>query len=268
MIAPSALHAGRLFFVRNQDLAVRRGAVNDTETLLPKPPAREPAIRMPAVVWGAIALMAVIHAVRVYALSEAADDWLLYHFAFIPARYIFPISEQDFGWLTGPLTSSLLHADWLHFAVNSFWLAAFASPLAERWGTLRFIAFWIASAVVSAFAYGAAIGFADAYLIGASGVASAVTGAACRFALPIRRGRDRSFARLAPRLGIVEALRQPSVAVFIGAWALSNGLVVFGIGMPEGEAYNIAWQAHVGGLLFGYLAFGLFDFGAPRRRET
>jgi membrane associated rhomboid family serine protease len=109
------------------------------------------------------------------------------------------------------------------------------------------------------------MGFAPAYLIGASGVASAVTGAACRFALPIRRSRDSRHARTARRRGIVEALRQPSVVMFIGAWALSNGLVVFGIGLPEGEADNIAWQAHVGGLLFGYLAFGLFDTVSARR---
>ncbi|WP_137153523.1 rhomboid family intramembrane serine protease [Rhizobium sp. FKL33] len=228
------------------------------------PPAREPAVRMPPVVWGAIVLMGIIHAVRVYLLDEASDDWLLYHFAFIPVRYVFPISEQDFGWLAGPVTSSLLHADWLHFAFNSFWLAAFATPLAERWGAIRFAGFWIAAAVASAFVYAAAISFTDSYLIGASGVVSAVTGAACRFALPIRRGRDPSYFRHAPRLGMIEALRQPSVAVFIGAWAFSNALVVFGVGMPEGEAYNIAWQAHVGGLLFGYLAFGLFDYGARR----
>jgi membrane associated rhomboid family serine protease len=268
MIAPSAFYAGRLFFVQKQHLADRRGVLTDTATPPPNMPQREPAIRMPTVVWGVIAAMAAIHAFRLYVLDAAADEWLLYHFAFIPARYTFPISEQDFGWLTGPVASSLLHADWLHFAVNSFWLAAFASPLAERWGTLRFIGFWIASAAVSAFVYGASIGFADAYLIGASGVASAVTGAACRFALPIRRGRHSGFARMAPRLGVIEAIRQKSVAVFIAVWALSNGLVVFGIGLPEGEAYNIAWQAHVGGLLFGFLGFGLFDVGMPRRARV
>jgi membrane associated rhomboid family serine protease len=47
--------------------------------------------------------------------------------------------------------------------------------------------------------------------------------------------------------------------MFIFAWAISNVLVVFGAGLPSGADYNVAWQAHVGGFLFGYLAFDLFD---------
>ena len=62
---------------------------------------------------------------------------------------------------------------------------------------------------------------------------------------------------------MIEALTHRSVLVFIAMWALSNALVVWGAGLPS-AGYNVAWQAHVGGFLFGYLTFDLFD--RPRQR--
>ena len=68
-------------------------------------------------------------------------------------------------------------------------------------------------------------------------------------------GSDRvKAARYAPRLGLIEALGHRSVIAFIGTWLLFN-VVVAGVDSTQ----NIAWQAHLGGFLFGYLTFGLFD---------
>ena len=36
---------------------------------------------------------------------------------------------------------ALIHADLSHLIINGVWLLAFCSPLARRFGTLRFIAF-------------------------------------------------------------------------------------------------------------------------------
>ena len=97
-------------------------------------------------------------------------------------------------------------------------------------------------------------------LIGASGVVSATVGAACRFSLQFSGTPAMRYAQYAPRLGIFEALTHRSILIFILMWALSNLLVVYGAGVPADAAgYNIAWQAHVGGFLFGYLLFDLFD---------
>jgi membrane associated rhomboid family serine protease len=58
---------------------------------------------------------------------------------------------------------------------------------------------------------------------------------------------------------MIEALTQRSVVVFVAIWLLFN-VVIAGVDPSS----NVAWQAHLGGFLFGYLTFGLFD--PPLRR--
>lgn len=224
-------------------------------------PPREPIFNIPAVLIVFVALMLAIHLVRTYFLTAEQDQTVIYYTAFISARYLHPLSEQDYlGYFGGPVTYSLLHGGWLHLIFNCLWLVVFATPLAVRIGTFRFVVLWIVSAAASAFFQGVLTGFEMSVLIGASGVVSATVGAVCRFALPLSGTRQMRSAAHAPRLGPLEALTHRSVISFIAVWALSNILLV---GVLSG-ASNIAWQAHLGGFLFGYLTFGLFD--PPLRR--
>ena len=236
---------------------------NNPETEQPLEPQpevrrREPVFNIPGILVAFLLLMTAIHIVRTYLITPETDDQLLLLTAFLPARYLHPLGEQSFGWLIGPVSYSLLHGGWIHLIFNCLWLIAFASSLVLRIGNLRFIVLWIMSAIVSAFFQAFATGFADSFLIGASGVVSATVGAACRFSLQLSGTPVMRYAQYAPRLGIFEALTHRPVIVFILMWALSNVLVVYGAGMPGGN-YNVAWQAHVGGFLFGYFTFDLFD---------
>jgi membrane associated rhomboid family serine protease len=226
---------------------------------------REPVFNIPGVLLAFVTVMTAIHVLRTYFLSPEADDRLLTLMAFLPQRYLHPLGEQSLGWLIGPVGYSLLHGGWTHLLFNCLWLVAFASSLAVRIGSLRFFLLWVTSAVASAFFQAFVTGFADSVLIGASGVVSATVGAACRFSLQFSGTPAMRYAHFAPRLGIVEALTHRSIIIFILMWALSNVLVVYGAGLPSGAAdgYNIAWQAHVGGFLFGYLLFDLFDRPPP-----
>lgn len=217
---------------------------------------REPIFNIPAVLTLFVGVMTAIHLIRVFLLSGGADQTLLFHTAFISARYLHPLSEQDWlGYFGGPVTYSLLHGGWLHLIFNCLWLVVFATPLAVRIGAGRFAVLWITSAIASAFFQAALTGFELTFLIGASGVVSATVGAACRFALPLSGTRHMRSAAHAPRLGVIEAVTNRSVVVFLTVWALSNVLLL-GAGA---DGANIAWQAHLGGLLFGYFTFGLFD---------
>jgi membrane associated rhomboid family serine protease len=241
---------------------------NQSQEQLPEPvkagqvetPVSEPIFNIPVVLLFFIGIMVAIQLVRTFLLPPAWDDALIMSMAFIPVRYVHPLADQDLtGWLAGPVGYSLLHGGFLHLIFNCVWLAAFATPLAQRIGAARFVLLWITSAIFSAFFQAFITDFANVVLIGASGVVSATVGAACRFSLALSGTRAMRFARLAPRLGIFEALTYRPVVTFILLWALSNALVVWGAGAAgQGDA-SIAWQAHVGGFLFGYLTFGLFD---------
>ena len=79
-------------------------------------------------------------------------------------------------------TYALLHADWMHLGFNAVWLLAFASPVARRFGALRFLMFFAATIAGGALAYLLAHAGALAPMIGASAGISGMMGAAARFA--------------------------------------------------------------------------------------
>lgn len=103
-------------------------------------------------------------------------DWFFFTFGFVPGRYTTPLSQQGLEWLWTPVTYSLLHASIEHILFNGLWLMAFGAPVARRIGPVRYIAFWILSAIAAA-ALNAAIHWGQMTLmIGASGVVSALMG--------------------------------------------------------------------------------------------
>ena len=218
------------------------------------PPKREPIFNIPDILVVCVAILVVVHGVRLYILTPEFDDWLVTNTAFIPQRYLLPLSDQSaWAYILGPVTYSLLHGGWQHLGSNALFLVIFATPLTARIGAMRFILLWITAAIASAFSQAVLTGFENSFLVGASGVVSACAGASCRFVVPLLGSNRVTAARYAPRFGIFEALFHRTVLVFIGFWLLFN-VVLAGVGDS-----NIAWQAHLGGFLFGYLTFGLFD---------
>lgn len=228
----------------------------------PRPPQRVPAFNLPPVILASLALLAVVFAVQ--NLPWWSDDtlnWLYFTFSFIPARYAFPLSQQGLEWLWTPVTYSLLHGGIEHIVFNGLWLMVFAAPVARRIGVVRYVLFWVFSAAASAFLHAAIYWGDQTLLIGASGVVSGLMGAACRFAFPAMDGRriGARQAHLNPRLSILDSLRSRTVVVYILMWVAGNALVAFGITLVGESSQPVAWDAHIGGFLFGFLLFSLFD---------
>jgi membrane associated rhomboid family serine protease len=224
----------------------------------PAKPPRTPVFNLPGSVLVALALLALIYAVQVLVLSNNGLDWLFFNFGFIPLRYVTPLSEQGPQLFWTPVTYSLLHGSVEHITFNGLWLMAFGTPVARRIGTVRFTIFWVLSAVASA-ALHAGLNWGDAtLLIGASGVVSGLMGAACRFAFPPER-RVSLPTHLNPRLSVLEAFHSRTVVVFILFWFVGNILIAVGIPLIGGGSQAIAWDAHIGGFIFGFFLFALFD---------
>lgn len=227
-------------------------------------PAHEPAFNLPAgLVWILVVLVA-IHAARTYLLSVAVDDDLIFNFAFLPARYDHSLADQSLAWLWSPITYSFLHGSWEHVIFNGFWLVAFGAPVIRRIGMVRLAVFWCLSAIAAValhtvFHWGEVV-----VVVGASGVVAGLMGAAARFVFSPSGRISRQFAHLNRRLSIGEALSNRSVVMFAGIWFLTNFLIGLGIFAFGGEA-GIAWEAHIGGFLFGFFLFGLFD---PENRSV
>ncbi|ENN85734.1 rhomboid family protein [Rhizobium freirei PRF 81] len=232
-------------------------------------PQRVPAFNLPPIILASLAvLVAVFALMNVPSWSDDRLNWIYFTFSFMPARYAFPLAQQGLEWLWTPVTYSLLHGGVEHIVFNSLWLMVFAAPVARRIGAVRYVIFWILSSAASAFMHAALFWGDQTLLIGASGVVSALMGAACRFAFPVADGRRISMreAHLNPRLGILGALRSRTVVVYIVMWIAGNALVAFGITLAGDSSQPVAWDAHIGGFLFGFLLFALFD-RQPRMEE-
>jgi len=232
---------------------------------------REPVFNIPPVIIGLLAVLALIHAVRAYLLTDEQDMQLLLTFAFIPSRYdtsaLGGVLPGGFGaelWTF--VTYALIHADWTHYGVNAVWLLPFGSAVARRFGTLRFILFFAVAAAAGAAMHLATHAGEDLPVIGASAAISGTMAAAMRFAF--QRGGPLSFWRSGdasdyrvPAVPLGAALRDPRVLVFVVVWFGIN--ILFGLGsLPMtgvGQDQVVAWQAHIGGFLAGLFLFSWFD---------
>jgi len=217
-----------------------------------------------------LAVFAGIHAVRSFLLSSTEDLEVLLLFAFIPARYDATLLLD--GGLPGGFGAQIwtfvsyafLHADMAHLGMNSLWFVPFGSAVARRFGALRFLLFFLATAAAGALAH--LITHADEIfpVIGASASVSGLMAAAIRFAFqpqgPIALWqRDDESAYRIPALPLASALRDPRILAFLIVWFGLN--LLFGLGsLPlVGERQSVAWEAHIGGFLAGLVLFSLFD---------
>jgi membrane associated rhomboid family serine protease len=232
----------------------------------PLPPrASPPAFNAPTVIVASIAVLVFVHVARTQFLGHDANIEILLNFSFISACYEVPSVDVCALRLPGaglwsPLSHAFLHADWMHLGANSLWLLAFGTPVARRLGLAPFLVFMATGAIAGAGLFYLFDPTLLAPMIGASGVVSALMGGAARFALgsPGRIGRrDVAYA---PRLPIARALADRTVLIFVAVFFLTNIALGSGLG-----GIAIAWEAHLGGFAFGFLCFGAFDRGAPRR---
>jgi membrane associated rhomboid family serine protease len=229
-------------------------------------PRRAPVFNLPPALVATLALLIFIFAGQSLLLSDDILERFYFTFGFIPLRYVVPLSQQGPEWLWTPVTYSLLHGSVEHIVFNCLWLMAFAAPVVRRIGTIRYVLFWIVSSTASAFLH-AALNWGDAtLLIGASGVVSALMGAACRFAFPAEHSFAARPAHLNPRLSIAGAFRSRTVVMFTLFWFFGNLLIAFGIPLIGDGGQAVAWDAHIGGFLFGFLLFAPFDKQPPPER--
>ena len=223
-------------------------------------PRREPAFNLPGIVVAIIAACVAVHLVSFHLLDLAAYLRLLENFAFIPARYsgAYPF---DWTWVVSPLSYSLMHGGYAHLIVNMIWLAAFGSPLANRIGTGRFLLFWALTSLGAVALHYVLHAFAAVPLVGASGAISGMMGAAARFAFRIDRRRKKpAFA--GPVLSVPQVLSSRPAVTFLVVWFAINLVTGLGFG-TSGMSAQIAWEAHIGGFLVGFLAVRLFDRPLP-----
>jgi membrane associated rhomboid family serine protease len=196
-------------------------------------------------------LILVCIAVWTYEISlpPVMFEKFVYDYGFVPALMF------DRPWTL--ITHMFLHGGWMHILGNMLYLWVFGDNVEDWQGHIKYFIFFIIGGIGAALLQ-ALISFTvgNPYipLIGASGAISAVLGAYMRY-FPIARvfGFIPIFIFLVP-------VEWPA-AIFIGFWffyQVLNGIFF----LPFAKMGGIAWYAHIGGFIVGYL---LAPFFAKRR---
>jgi membrane associated rhomboid family serine protease len=185
-------------------------------------------------------------------VPEGPVNELAYHPCEVNASC--PVVGQD--WYITALSSMFMHGSIDHLLGNMLFLWIFGNNVEDAMGRGRFLAFYLASGFVAT----GVQTFVTLYFgtpeearipnLGASGAVSGVLGA---------------YLYLLPRAKVIAAifvffvlLQEIPAWIFLGVWFLfqawSGG---FSLVNPEAGG-GVAFFAHIGGFLFGYLAVRLF----------
>ncbi|MDR3528715.1 MAG: rhomboid family intramembrane serine protease [Rhizomicrobium sp.] len=212
-------------------------------------PPREPFLHAPASVLWLIGVMVAVHLAIYFGLvPEAVLDYLV----FVPARLM--DGTDLLGKLVPFVGYIFLHGGAMHLTFNCLWLLAFGPIVARRYGPGLFLGFFLLSGIVSALLYLAFNWGSTIPVIGASGAISGLMGGGLRM---MRWPGTPSSGRLAP-------IFSRQILVFSGFWLITN--LIFGLAGFDGQ--TIAWQAHMGGYLFGLVAISAVDWLRFGRRYS
>jgi membrane associated rhomboid family serine protease len=205
--------------------------------------------RYPVMVLGLVVVNAIIF-LSTIDLPEADLNWVLEHFALIPARYSDPegaiaagLDPQDYWPL---LTSTFLHGGWLHILLNMWTLWIFGPAMEARCGRPGFLVLYLAGGVAASTTHLLANWTSAEPTLGASGAIAAVI-AAYAVTYPTAK-----VILLVPILFLPLLIPLPAL-FFAGFWFLLQLLQgtesLFGQPMGGG----VAWWAHIGGFVFGII---------------
>ncbi len=220
--------------------------------------SNEPILRSPRVVTMFIAAFVLIHIASQF-LSEQQYDYLIENYALIPSQMA-AVGQGTFAHslhLSAQLiTYAFLHGDFTHLIFNSVWFLIFATAVARRVGTARFLTLSLLTALGAAFTHLYFHWGSPVPVVGVSGAVSGLMGAAFRFIFV------NPHAQLVWPPARLPLFSRP-VLVTSAVWVVLNvALGVTGL-TPEGFGTAVAWEAHLGGFFTGLLIFPLFD----RRRS-
>ncbi|GLQ09139.1 rhomboid family intramembrane serine protease [Devosia yakushimensis] len=231
----------------------------------PGQPGREPVFLLPISVTALAGVMAAIHLASTFVLNQQGYNDFILWFAFLPLRIVVAGSDLAAAvpLIWTPFSHALIHGGWDHLLVNVAWLAIFATPVARRYGAGPMLAIFFVSAAAGAAFFAATTLYSGAYLIGASGGVSGLTGAAVRFIFqPVivaqhpETGERMVMGRHLAGFG--DLMRDARARTFIIIWVVLNAAVPV-LPLLTGTAIGVAWQAHLGGFFAGILLVGLFE---------
>lgn len=188
--------------------------------------------------------------VAVFLLELQNGDEFIRQWAFIPARF----AEDPAGNLVTVFTAMFMHGGWMHLGGNMLYLWIFGDNVEDRFGHMKFLLFYLLAGIAATFAQYYVNPGASIPNVGASGAIAGVLGG---YLLMFPQ------ARVNVLFGN-QVVAMPALIV-LGFWIVLQ--LFSGVGSiaytdeTTRDMGGIAYMAHVGGFVAGFLMTFLFRGG-------
>jgi membrane associated rhomboid family serine protease len=224
-----------------------------------------PTSRTPIVTLGIIAACVLVFLYQL-TLGSAALERFIVQWGVVPAELVKAFRDGRFVSQEALtlITSQFLHGGFVHIGGNMLFLWIFGNNVEDRFGRLRFLAFYLVGGVIAALTQVFVDPTSTVPTIGASGAIAATLGAY----LVLYPG-----ARVTTAIFLVffyQLIDVPAVVVLVLWFGLQlfDGLASLGISSSAG---GVAVFAHIGGFIFGAavaLLVRAVGGPGPSRRST
>jgi membrane associated rhomboid family serine protease len=214
--------------------------------------------KWPVATWGLILANVAVFIIETAASPQLQSTLLTY--ALIPAALTntagVPPGVSPYVTL---VTYQFLHADFFHIFGNMLFLWIFGDDIEEAMGPLRFIVFYLACGIAAGAAFAISAPHAATPLIGASG---AIAGVLSAYLMLKPCHKVLVFIPWFILWIFVRPVVRLDAFWVLGAWILSQ---LWSISVQAND--NVAYMAHVGGLVAGAVLFPLLRYRSVKLFE-
>ena len=193
---------------------------------------------VPLVTYALIVLNVLFFFVELSGGDAFVEQW-----AFVPSRFL---ANPGGDFLT-LFTAMFMHAGWVHLGGNMLYLWIFGDNVEDRFGHIKFIIFYLLCGLAATFAQLAFSAGSNVPNLGASGAIAGVLGA---YILMFPQGK----VKVLMGRGVVP---MPALVV-IGLWIVLQFFSGIGSIANTAETGGVAYMAHIGGFIAGFVLTFLF----------
>ena len=193
---------------------------------------------VPLVTYALIALNVLF-----FLVEQSGGDAFIGKWAFVPRRFL----AKPFGDFPTIFTSMFMHAGWVHLGGNMLYLWIFGDNVEDRFGHIKFTIFYLLCGLAATLAQLTFSLGSNVPNVGASGAIAGVLGA---YILLFPQGKVRVLQGQ-------QVIQMPALIV-IGFWIVLQFFSSIGSIANTAQTGGVAYMAHIGGFLAGFVLTFVF----------
>ena len=203
---------------------------------------------VPLVTYALIALNVLFFFVEL-----SGGDAFIMQWAFVPSRFM----ANPVGDFLTLFTSMFMHGGWVHLGGNMLYLWIFGDNVEDRFGHLQFTIFYLLCGLAATFAQLAFSLGSNVPNLGASGAIAGVLGAYILM-----------FPQQQVKVLVGRIVTPVSALIVIGLWFVLQFFSGFASIANTADTGGVAYMAHVGGFIAGFVLAFLFRGNSSPRLTT